>query len=527
MSASLNIPVARGNPPKDLEIRPKQVRGWIESLPLAQAVEAARQMREHLVALSRVKIETDDRLQILQDYRPVARTVFDELEAIYTKSALPLSARAREALNSARDLASGLADGYKIAVGDKTGKLISFGAKKQLPFLLHRAMEYVTAALHASYKSYTPPPEGLWRQLHELYLYADAEGLAAEPADPETKATVNELYAESLLVALTDPYRLSLGEIDRIVAQIRAARVPPSLSQSRPATPPAGHFLVPCDTDNPPKPPLSASHDRGGATWRSLDANTLVDKLRTRKLAFESGNVSAATSKAMGPDGVALLSRLVTLWGDPPKRASRRDPMESSVAICIGLKAVGHYVALERPDTPAEADLIRRGITIPLIAVPHDDASKAFPVNEWNVVNQSAGGLKVRRESPALQPVSVGEVVGVKLMGRPRWTIGVARWITVLEEGGLEFGIQFLAAAARSVSIQPTIAALSAQAKQALLLNEGNPAAEALLTTPNTFSDLREFEVQNEGEVSMVRATSLVEKTGRFELFEFSASQAR
>ena len=527
MSASINIPVTRGNPPKDLEIRPKQVRAWIESLPLAQAVEVACQMRDHLVALNRVKIETDDRLRILQDYRPVARTVFDELEAIYTKSALPLSARAREALSGARQLASGLADGYKIVAGDKIGKLISFGAKKQLPFLLYRAMEYVTAALYASYKSYAPAPEGLWRRLHELYLYADAEGLAADPADPETKATLNELYAESLLIALTDPYRLSLGEVDRIVAQIRAAKVPPSLAQSRPATPPAGHFLVPCDTDKPPKPSLSASDDRGGRNWRLLDANALVEKLRARRQAFESGNVSAATSKAMGPDGVALLSRLITLWGDPPKRASRRNSMESSVAICIGLKAVSHYVALEHREDPAEADLIRRGITIPLISIPHDDASKGFPVNEWDVVNQSTGGLKVRRESPALQPVSVGEVVGVKLIGRPRWTIGVVRWITVLEEGGLEFGVQFLAAAARSVSIQPTIAALSAQAKQALLLNEGDAAAEALLTTPNTFSDLREFEVQNEGEVSMVRATSLVEKTGRFELFEFSASQGR
>jgi hypothetical protein len=284
------------------------------------------------------------------------------------------------------------------------------------------------------------------------------------------------------------------------------------------------HFLVPCDTDKPPKPALSATDDRGGPNWRLLDANEVVAKLRARHKAFESGNVSSAAAKALGPEGPALLARLITLWGDPPKRASRRDEMDTSVAICIGLKAVSHYVSLQHRDEPAEADLIRRGITIPLIAVPQDEESKAFPVNEWEVVNQSAGGLKVRREAPAQQPISVGEVVGVKLIGRSRWTIGVARWITVLESGGLEFGIQFLANAARSVSIQPTIAAISAQAKQALLLNEGDATAEALLTTPNTFSDLREFEVDAEGAVSCVRATNLLEKTGRFELFEFSAS---
>jgi hypothetical protein len=348
--------------------------------------------------------------------------------------------------------------------------------------------------------------------------------VAADPGDPETKASIQDLYTEALLVALTDPYRLIAGEIERILTQVRTVKAEVPLSQSKPSTNASAHFLVTCDTDKPAKPALSTSDDRGGPNWRLLDANPLVEKLRARQKAFESGNVSAAAVKSMGPDGAALLARLITLWGDPPKRASRRDPMDTSVAICIGLKAVSHYVSLQHRDDPAEAEVIRRGITIPLITVPQDDASKAFPVSEWVVVNQSAGGLKVRREAPSQQPVTVGEVVGVKLIGRARWTIGVARWITVLDEGGLEFGIQFLANAARSVSIQPTIAAVASQAKHALLLNEGDNAAEALLTTPNTFSDLREFEVNAEGAVSCVRATNLLEKTGRFELFEFSAS---
>src|SRR5205814_8076865 len=118
----------------------------------------------------------------------------------------------------------------------------------------------------------------------------------------------------------------------------------------------------------------------------------------------DAGTVSAAMRQAMGAEGALLLARLITLWGDPPKRTSRRDPMETSVAICVGLKAVSHYVAREpKVDPREEAERIQRGITIPLIAIAQDDASSAFPVNEWEVVNQSAGGLKVRRTAPALQ----------------------------------------------------------------------------------------------------------------------------
>ena len=320
---------------------------------------------------------------------------------------------------------------------------------------------------------------------------------------------------------MTDPYRLVQGEADKIIALIRGSRGLPTLGQARPSTRPGGHFLVPCDTDKPPKPALTASDDTGGPNWRLLDANALVDKLRTRKQAMETGNVSATTSRALGPEGIALLGKLIALWGDPPKRANRRDPMDTTVALCVGLKAIGHFVSItSQIDAEAEAAAIRNGITIPLIAVPDDEASKALPVLEWDVVNQSAGGLKVRRVSSAQQGIGVGELIGIKAIGKSQWTIAVARWITVLEDGGMEFGLQFLPPAACTVWVQPTSAS-SPQAKLGLLLAEidQSSSGEALITPPNTYADLREFELQGEGLVSRVRAAGLIEKTARFELF--------
>lgn len=527
MAVQLTVPGSRGAPPKNLEIRPKQVKAWAEALPLAQSVESGRQIRDHIASLNHAKVEADDRVDILNNYRPITTVIFEELEAIFAKSSIPLPARSRDALALARDLALQLAMGYKIAAADKSGKLIAFGAKKQVPLLLLRTAEYVSAALRASYKSYTPVPEGLWNALHEIYLYADSQGFAAEPADPETKASIAEAYAESLLAALTDPYRLSQGELDRVLALIRSIRAPVPISQSKPSTSPNAHFLVPCDTDKPPKPALSASDDKGGANWRLLDANPLVEKLRARKAAIEKGQVSAAMAKSMGADAPVLLAKLITLWGDPPKRTSRRDPMESTVAICVGLKAVSHYVAHEpKIDPEDEADRIRRGITIPLQPMAAAEASKDYPVGEWEVVNQSTGGLKVRRTSRALQPVTVGELVGVKLIGRARWTVGMVRWITGLDEGGMEFGVQFLASAARPVAIRPTITSSSTEPKPALILNEALPwrGGETLLASSNTFSDLREFEVEDAEQLFNVRATNLYEKTGRYEIFDFTPS---
>lgn len=523
--SALNAPTERTAPPRDLEIRPKQVKAWLDSLPIARAVEAGTKLILHASALNRAKVDLDVRLQILEIYRPFAATLFDELDAIYAKAALPLGPRGREALNLARGLAAEIAAGYKIALFDQTGKLISFGGKKQLPALVLRAIHYLSIELRASYKSYSPVPGGIWNDLHHLYLFADEKGIASEIGDAESKTTVHEAYTETLLLSLTDPYRLVQGEVDRIVAQLRSTRAIVTLGRERPVTRASAHFLVPCDTDKPPKPALSATDDTGGPNWRLLDSNPLVDKLRARKSAIETGNASATTTKSVGAEGLALLGKLMLLWGDPPKRAHRRDPMETSIAICVGLKSVGHFVSLQpKIDAANEAEVIRKGITIPLVAVPDDEQSKAFDVHEWDVVNQSAGGVKVRRVADSLQQLNVGDVIGLKFMGKPRWTIGVVRWLTILDQGsGVEFGAQFLSTAAQLVWMQPTIAA-SPQAKAALLLADGIGGTDSLLAPLNTYSDLREFEVEHDGHVSTVRATNLIEKTARFELFHVSPS---
>ena len=87
----------------------------------------------------------------------------------------------------------------------------------------------------------------------------------------------------------------------------------------------------------------------------------------------------------------------------------------------------------------------------------------------------------------------------------------------------MEFGVQFLAPDARMVWLQPAITT-SPQAKQALLLPESQSQADAVLAPLNTYADLREFEMTREAEVLSVRATNLIEKTARFELFHVAPS---
>jgi hypothetical protein len=115
----------------------------------------------------------------------------------------------------------------------------------------------------------------------------------------------------------------------------------------------------------------------------------------------------------------------------------------------------------------------------------------------------------------------VGDVVGLKFMGRRGWTVGVVRWITQFEEGSLEFGVQFLATTAVAVWVQPQNSQ-SPQAKPGLLMDD-DEGAQQLLTPPSLFGELRIYDVDANGELTTVRATGLIEKTARFDIFYVSS----
>jgi hypothetical protein len=502
---------------KALELRPSEVKAWLDSLPLERTAGSAHELVDYLVALNGSTLDIDERVQILELCRPTARILLRQLAEIYGRSPQPLNRDALDALAFARGLAAQLAAGYKIAIVDSALERNAVGTKK--PLLL--AMQYLAEGMRASYRTYSRVPDGAWQEMHALYLHAEQAGDATAAADD---ASVAEVYCESLLVSLCDPYRLLPDEVEKIVGLLRMLRVPVHLSRKRPASPSNAHFLVPCDEDKAPRAAHVADEKPASPKWRVLDVNPLVARLRAIKREAEAGDASSAMTTMVGEDGLALITKLIGLWGDPPKRAFRRDPAQGSVAICVGVKAIAQFVAHDSTaDGEAEAKALREGITMPLRALPEDETGQAVPIHEWAVINLSAGGLKVRRNASTEYPIAVGEIVGIRAAGKALWMIGAARWLTALDDGTTEFGVQFFASAVCAVWVKNTSS--SAAPKLGVLLTDGEEVPhESLLTPPDAYANAGEYELRGEGFRSRVRASDLIEKNARFELFHVAHS---
>ncbi len=526
MALSLSVPVSTRALPKEVETNPKKARSWIESLPLTKTFDAAKLVAQTIEALNHAKMPGEERAALVDIYRPVVAVLLDELEAIYAYSALPLPARQREAFDLARDLLTQCATTYKIFSVEKPAKLSMFNSRKNLPGAMYWAMFFLQSQLLQSYKTYHPAPVGVWQELHSLYLYADEQGTLAEIGDAETKLTMMDIYADALMISLADPYRLMSKEVDKVLDTLAQNRGLIDIRISNEGVNVQRFFLVALDGDQAPKVLVQGIPPPAGQVLRLIDPTRLVEKLQQRARAQSATGSNVATKSRATHDLADLQQRLIRLWGDPPKRQFRRNPADSAVALCGGIKAIAHFTELATNEEPeADAKAIRDGDTIPLLKIPRDDVSRAIGVEEWRVLNQSANGLRVYRESGGNVGVTVGEVVGVRFIGGRNWNVGVVRWLTLLEGDALEFGVELLSPAAASITIEPTIGS-GAKPMPALVLQNTNPEwdNDTVLALTDTFADLREFELIEHDEITVVRATTLLERTSRFDLFQFQKS---
>lgn len=529
MALSLSVPVSTNALPKEIETNPKKARAWIESLPLTKTFEAANMVAQTIRTLNHGKMPADERAALVDIYRPVIAVLLDELEAIYAYSVLPLPPRQREAFDLARELSVQCAIAYKIVLMEKSGKLSMFNNKKNLPGAVYWAMFYLQSQLLQSYKIYHPCPVGVWQELHALSLHATEQGMLAEIGDPDSKTTVQDLYIDAMMVALADPYRLMFREVDKVQEVLTQNRGLVDIRTSNEGLSQQRFFVVALDGDQPPKVLNQGLPPPAGQLLRLIDPTRLVEKLqqRIRAQSGAGGTGSSAAAKSRATHDLAdLQQRLIRLWGDPPKRQFRRNPADSAIALCGGIKAIAYFTELATTEDPeADAKAIRDGDTIPLLNIPRDAMSQMIGVEPWHVLNQSANGLRLYRESGGKVGVTVGEVVGLRFVGGRSWNVGVVRWLTSLEGEAMEFGVELLAPAAMSITIEPTIGG-GGKPMPALVLQNPNPEwdNDTVLSLTDTFSDLREFELIEHDEVTLVRATTLLERTSRFDLFQFQKS---
>jgi len=528
MTIKLSIPALQGASGVAVEIRPKQVKEWLDALPLANSFEAARKLADALVASRGARLGEDARLKFLEQYRHTIRVLLPSLQQEYAGKPLPLAEKAKQAANLARELLSELANGYKMVVMEIAQRKISFGTNKLAPLALQRVIESLGEILDICYETYAPTPAGIWAELHQLYWYAARQKLHEEVLADEAGGSVNATYKRVLLMALADPYRLQQGQLQSLKAYLARTAALASLQPMAAADVPHGLFLVRLDDDRPPK---ALAHHSGVTDARSdilLNTIPFVRALHQQLQAVEGGTSAVAAGlpeAASDPTYQELLKRLLKQWGLGPKRVFNRVPADAAAFICAGIRSLHHALAGDAGQLlAADESMEEMQITVQ-VATSADRTGQhtTYNCSSWQVVNESAGGVALSNDPRSVAKVRVGDLIGLRT-GGDTWGVAAVRWIQADTPGKVDLGAQFLSPRAEAIAIKPTITAADAPFQPALLLPEV-PALkqpERIVAQRGSFQPMREFELRTERGSRTVRAAKLVEQTDSFEVFLIS-----
>jgi hypothetical protein len=455
---NLSVPDADPALQHTVETRPKAVAAWLERLPLASPADTAQQLVTTLYALNRQPLGTDERTALQALYRPVVERVAVSLEALLADAGVPPSAQLRQVGALLRELRIEYGIGYKQMLLSLTNR--RFG--RPTPKRLAEFTAWLLAALRdiqvVCYLTYTPPPEDLWQDLHQLNAYARDENLDAAAAD--TMPPPSLAYRQALLLALADPPHLNHAELVHTRFYLdQFARL-----SVLTAAPVAGHHGFSIHTHgNAPPSHLAAGQDSG--LW--LDTEAVCRRLYETVSRLRAGGTPRSLGLPPEMEGelsLTLGKHLLKLWSSAAQRAFKRHATPgSTVQMVAGVSAIHRLLDPVPPASRIEAE----DGSLPIGDVGVMPAAPvAVQATRWAVDNDSASGLALSGTPDTPLNLKVGDPLALRTDDAAAWSLGVIRWVRMRDTQQVELGVERLSPQVQPVWVR-TLRPLRGQRKPA------------------------------------------------------------
>lgn len=491
MSQTISPPQLRAPTPSQprlsfCEATPRDLKRWIAGLPKANIGETARQLYQGLGELNQLLTPSDNRLHLLELLRPEVYFVCQHLERHFLHQAIMLDERSRKISNLCQALQSHLAIGYKqivLRIAPKYSK----DRAALVGLALQRAAHALKGQLVRATQLYSPPPEHLWFELHQLYRIACQLQLQQRRVHDDLSSLTMELsleqtYIAALLLGSARCNQLRQNQIARLAEVLEPWS---ALLKLHPGTPDDGLFAISAELDVGPRyRSMFRSEQRAGLL--GFDPQPLVNTLEAHLLHQD-------TSKPLPvPTGLSFdtLQHLHATWGEAAERSFQRTVGQGNLTVCVGMSALHFYLGGERsfsdmlkhPGARAanfshavaegEKDSWSQAFDaapqnneqfLPYEEIQYDhlgedessaDAAPHYPTYALPVINHSPGGycLGWPKEVPA--ELQAGEMLGIQDSVSLGWSIAVIRWIRQVRGGGTQMGIELVAPHAQPCGLQ-------------------------------------------------------------------------
>lgn len=468
------------------EATPRDLKRWIAGLPKANIGETARQLYQGLGELNQLLTSSDNRLQLLELLRPEVYYVCQHLQRHFLHQAIMLDERSRKISNLCQALQSQLAIGYKqivLRIAPKYSK----DRATLVATALQRTAHALKGQLVRATQLYSPAPEHLWFELHQLYrtaceLQLQQRRLHDDLASLTTELSLEQTYIAALLLGSARCNQLRQNQIARLAEVLEPWS---ALLKLHPGRSDAGLFAISPDIDAGPRyRTMFRSEQQAGLI--GFDPQPLVKTL-------EAHLIHQDTSTPLPiPTGLSFdtLQHLHASWGEAAERSFQRTVGAGNLTVCVGMSALHFYLGGERtfsellkhPGARAAnfSSAVAKGEKdswsqafdaapqsneqfLPYEEIQYDhlveddsstDSTPHYPTYALPVINHSPGGYCLAWPKEVPVELQAGEMLGIQDSVSLGWSIAVIRWIRQVRGGGTHMGIELVAPHAEPCGLQ-------------------------------------------------------------------------
>jgi hypothetical protein len=509
-SLNLSLPEQHDYTDPTVERNVARLQHWLTNLPLMDVVETVRLVTGALDALNEQKLDVGQRFQFLEVYRATVQRLFVTVDPLHLRQLALSKSQRKDAIDGIERLFTSITGGYKLIVTEVYEDSVGGKPDPLLGPAINRALEQLGFSLLDSYRFYREIQPQLVAESHQLYRLARHNGLLGSCADDgsetDPSASTAALYHTSMLLSLTDPFRLAEGEagllFDVLMQHAESCRIIPGSDWSGSGE---GVFLIDLDSDVLPVPCAGLQAPVDAREPYLLDATAALAAVRAR-LTKTPAKVRMQSPEAM------VLRRLLPETTGAERRREQRRPDGRWINLLRGVEGIHAYLA----------DAAKKGAATS--AGRHEP-----PAGEsvaCRVLDASDSGMKLAWEGGGAGDACVGDLLGIleEQQGRASLQLGMIRYIRVYREGGMEAGIQLLPGGLGAVSCyapeQPADVAVRALFMPA---SEAEQIAATLVVAKGFYAEDRQILIDVGGREVRARAGRRVLDSPVFDRFEFSA----
>jgi hypothetical protein len=444
----------------------------VAGLPLANVRVTHQELLDLLAAMSRNPPPAAAYLDVLEAARGAVVFVQDKLALRYAARPLPPLPGEEEAFQQVLALWQAMARAYA-QVAQLGGNDAS--VQQRMALICHRCIYYAGRIILEHYRSRREPGKGSWIDLHGYYATAEEWDLAAtavaEPLNDVRKSqSCHEAYATILLIDLANPYSRSTREFGWIVRW--AQRFAPFTA------------VLPLGPGGKSRAyGVDLMLDSAARPLENLQSRESVRCFDTSRLARKIQQLFERLKKNIPPEALGLgddctgadASRQLVLLYRPwclnatPRRFQRR--ASSGIAqACLGFEAIHYRLSgseFNQPEhvrTYSRDDMERiwtfRDQIDPTQQLKLRTAQLGFPLEDWDVVDQSVSGFRLRRGSAGAR-IAHGQLFCLKPPDGGHFLLAQVCWLMLEAGGGLLAGVQVLPGVPQGIAIRPTGATVS------------------------------------------------------------------